>query len=185
VARQKDAEKLAARKAKVRDAELAATAKAQDQKAALAVAASPPAAAPITKKSAPVAASKAAALAAAAAKPAEEEAAPPPTKKAGRFFKLPFSGKKNKPSNPGPVGKFAAPEGEQVNSKIADLKSKGMQTTPAPRRKQKTVKIVTDTGEKWDKKGNCTKTIIKYITEPDGTKRTERTTEFIPAPEKK
>ena len=185
IARQKDAEKLAARKAKVRDAELAATKVAQDQKAAMAAVSPPPVSAPTPKIAVsaptPKAAAPAPLPAAAVAKPAEE-ATPP--KKGGRFFKIPFSSKK-KPSNPGPVGKFAAPEGDQVHSKIADLKSKGLQTTPAPRRKQKTQKIVTDTGEKWDKKGNCTRTIIKYITEPDGTKRTERTKEFIPAPEKK
>ena len=56
-----------------------------------------------------------------------------------------------------------------------------MSVKPGPRR-LKTPKVVTDVREEWDKKGNITRTTIKYITEVDGvTKREERKVEYIPA----
>jgi hypothetical protein len=45
----------------------------------------------------------------------------------------------------------------------------------------KTPKIITDTKETWDKQGNITRETTRYITEIDGTKRTEKNTEYIPA----
>jgi hypothetical protein len=45
----------------------------------------------------------------------------------------------------------------------------------------KTPKIITDTKESWDRDGNITRTLTRYITEIDGTKRTEKSTEYIAA----
>jgi hypothetical protein len=47
----------------------------------------------------------------------------------------------------------------------------------------KTPRIITDTKESWDREGNITREITRYITEPDGTKRTEKETVYIPAGE--
>jgi hypothetical protein len=45
-------------------------------------------------------------------------------------------------------------------------------------------RISTDLNESWDKAENITREITRYITKPDGTKRTEKETVFfyIPAP---
>ena len=72
--------------------------------------------------------------------------------------------------------------GSNVVSQVESLKKAGlMSVKPGPRR-LKTPKVVTDVREEWDKKGNITRTTIKYITEVDGvTKREEKKVEYIPA----
>ena len=73
--------------------------------------------------------------------------------------------------------------GEGVASKVAALKDAKGGLNPAIKkeRKMKTPKIVTDTKETVNAKGNITREITRYITEPDGTKRTEKEVVQIPA----
>lgn len=59
--------------------------------------------------------------------------------------------------------------------------SSGSALSPAPRRKYKTSKVFTDKKESWDRLGNKTVFITKYITEPNGQKRREKSIEYIPA----
>jgi hypothetical protein len=70
--------------------------------------------------------------------------------------------------------------GDSVKDRIKGLQADGIRTVPTGPRKMKTPKVVTDTKETWDKKGNITREITRYITEVDGTKRTEKRTEYIP-----
>jgi len=71
--------------------------------------------------------------------------------------------------------------GDGVSSKVAALKGGGMNPAVQKKRKMKTPKIVTDTKETTDAAGNITREITRYITEPDGTKRTEKEVVKIPA----
>ena len=71
--------------------------------------------------------------------------------------------------------------GGGIAAKVAGLQAGGMRTTAPPKRKMKTPKIVTDIKETRDREGNITREITRYITEPDGTKRTEKETVQIPA----
>lgn len=76
--------------------------------------------------------------------------------------------------------------GDGVAGKVAALKAGsagGTVFNPAivKKRKMKTPKIVTDTKETTDGAGNITREITRYITEPDGTKRTEKEVVKIPA----
>ena len=115
--------------------------------------------------------------------------APAPAPAQPKTMTVPFSGK-SKPVTaadqsappPGTVradGKIAAGSAG-VSAAKAQLANSGLATTVKTRRKQKTAKIVTETREKFSKKtGEITRTTIRYITEPDGTKRTETTTETI------
>jgi len=72
-------------------------------------------------------------------------------------------------------------QGSSVQARIKGLQADGLRTKPQGQRRMKTPKIVTDTKETWDKHGNITREITRYITEIDGTKRTEKKTEYIPA----
>jgi hypothetical protein len=72
--------------------------------------------------------------------------------------------------------------GEGVAGKVAALKSGGgLNPAIVKKRKMKTPKIVTDTKETTDAAGNITREITRYITEPDGTKRTEKEVVKVPA----
>lgn len=71
--------------------------------------------------------------------------------------------------------------GRGVAAKVAGLQAGGMRTTAPTKRRMKTPKIVTDTKETRDKFGNITREITRYITEPDGSKRTEKETVHISA----
>jgi hypothetical protein len=67
-----------------------------------------------------------------------------------------------------------------VQERINGLKASGLKTTNTGGKRMKTPRIITDTKESWDKEGNITREITRYITEPDGTKRTEKETLYIP-----
>jgi hypothetical protein len=67
-----------------------------------------------------------------------------------------------------------------VQERINGLKASGLNTTNTGGRRMKTPRIITDTKESWDKEGNITREITRFITEPDGTKRTEKETLYIP-----
>jgi hypothetical protein len=71
--------------------------------------------------------------------------------------------------------------GNAVQNRVAGLQNDGLRTTPAATRRMKTPKIITDTKESWDRDGNITRELTRYITEIDGTKRTEKSTEYIAA----
>jgi len=73
--------------------------------------------------------------------------------------------------------------GQGIAGKVEALKQQKGGINPAipKKRKMKTPKIVTDTKETTDAKGNITREITRYITEPDGTKRTEKEVVKIPA----
>jgi len=77
--------------------------------------------------------------------------------------------------------KVSQVQGSSVQARIKGLQADGLRTKPQGQRRMKTPKIVTDTKETWDKHGNITREITRYITEIDGTKRTEKKTEYIPA----
>ena len=70
-----------------------------------------------------------------------------------------------------------------VQDRIAGLANAGLATTNKGGKRMKTPRIITDTKESWDREGNITREITRYITEPDGTKRTEKETVYIPAGE--
>jgi nicotinamidase-related amidase len=70
-----------------------------------------------------------------------------------------------------------------VQDRIAGLANAGLATTNKGGKRMKTPRIITDTKESWDREGNITREITRYITEPDGTKRTEKETVYIPAEE--
>jgi hypothetical protein len=70
-----------------------------------------------------------------------------------------------------------------VQDRIAGLKSSGLATQNTGGKRMKTPRIITDTKESWDREGNITRELTRYITEPDGTKRTEKETIYIPAAE--
>lgn len=74
---------------------------------------------------------------------------------------------------------------QQISSSVQDringLKASGLKTTNTGGKRMKTPRIITDTKESWDKEGNITREITRFITEPDGTKRTEKETQYIPA----
>jgi nicotinamidase-related amidase len=82
-----------------------------------------------------------------------------------------------------PVGnrRFDASPSDGVASRLKDLKSAGLLDSKGKKQRMVTPKIITDTKETWDKHGNCTVVTIKYITEIDGSKRTEKTTQTISA----
>lgn len=67
-----------------------------------------------------------------------------------------------------------------VQERINGLKASGLNTTNTGGKRMKTPRIITDTKESWDKEGNITREITRFITEPDGTKRTEKETLYIP-----
>lgn len=71
--------------------------------------------------------------------------------------------------------------GQGVASKVAGLQSAGINPNIQKKRKMKTPRIVTDTKETTDGAGNITREITRYITEVDGTKRTEKEVIKIPA----
>ena len=87
-----------------------------------------------------------------------------------------------KPTNTGPKKTIVKQQiGSAVGDKVKNLQAAGIKTLNTTK-KLKTPKVVTDVSETIDKKGNVTRTTVKYITEVDGvTKRTERFEEFIPA----
>jgi len=68
-----------------------------------------------------------------------------------------------------------------VQDRIAGLKASGLKTQNTGGKRMKTPRIITDTKESWDREGNITREITRYITEPDGSKRTEKETVYIPA----
>jgi hypothetical protein len=70
-----------------------------------------------------------------------------------------------------------------VQDRIAGLKASGLATQNTGGKRMKTPRIITDTKESWDREGNITRELTRYITEPDGTKRTEKETIYIPAAE--
>lgn len=70
-----------------------------------------------------------------------------------------------------------------VQDRIAGLKTNGLATQNTGGKRMKTPRIITDTKESWDREGNITRELTRYITEPDGTKRTEKETIYIPAAE--
>jgi hypothetical protein len=70
-----------------------------------------------------------------------------------------------------------------VQDRIAGLKASGLATNNTGGKRMKTPRIITDTKESWDREGNITRELTRYITEPDGTKRTEKETIYIPAAE--
>ena len=80
-----------------------------------------------------------------------------------------------------PLGVKKMVQGNDVQHRIAGLQTGGLSTVPVGPRTMKTPKIVTDTKETWDKQGNITREITRYITEIDGTKRTEKEIVKIPA----
>lgn len=80
-----------------------------------------------------------------------------------------------------PLGVKKQVQGNSVQERIRGLQEGGIRTVPTGPRKMKTPKIVTDTKETWDKQGNITREITRYITEIDGTKRTEKEVVKIPA----
>ena len=80
-----------------------------------------------------------------------------------------------------PLGVKKMAQGNSVQERIRGLQEGGIRTVPTGPRKMKTPKIVTDTKETWDREGNITREITRYITEIDGTKRTEKETVKIPA----
>ena len=80
-----------------------------------------------------------------------------------------------------PLGVKKMVQGNDVQHRIAGLQAGGLSTVPMGPRTMKTPKIVTDTKETWDKQGNITREITRYITEIDGTKRTEKEIVKIPA----
>ena len=80
-----------------------------------------------------------------------------------------------------PLGVKKMVQGNDVQHRIAGLQAGGFSTVPMGPRTMKTPKIVTDTKETWDKQGNITREITRYITEIDGTKRTEKEIVKIPA----
>lgn len=82
-----------------------------------------------------------------------------------------------------PLGVKKMVQGNDVQHRIAGLQADGISTVPMGPRKMKTPKVVTDTKETWDKQGNITREITRYITEIDGTKRTEKEIVKIPAKE--
>jgi hypothetical protein len=84
-------------------------------------------------------------------------------------------------SGPKSTGAVKMVVGQGVASKVAGLKSGGINPNIQKGRKMKTPKIVTDTKETTDGAGNITREITRYITEPDGTKRTEKEVVEIPA----
>lgn len=74
--------------------------------------------------------------------------------------------------------------GGGIAGKVAALQDQpggGINPAIKKKRKMKTPKIVTDTKETTDAAGNITREITRYITEPDGTKRTEKEVVKIPA----
>ena len=79
-----------------------------------------------------------------------------------------------------PMGVKKMVPGNSVQQRIRGLQDNGIKTVPTTR-KMKTPKIVTDTKESWDDKGNITREITRYITDIDGTKRTEKEVIHIPA----
>jgi hypothetical protein len=189
--RRKDEEALQARRAKTREAELARTKQNQEAKAAR------EAAAPADT------AKKGGFFSKFGKNKAEPAPAPAPAQKT---ITVPFTGRSTKPvtsaekpqqatyavpfsgqSKPVTAADQSAPPAGKVEAnsagvaaRKAELKNSGLATTVQTRRKQKTAKIVTETREKFSKKtGEITRTTIRYITEPDGTKRTETTTETI------
>lgn len=80
-----------------------------------------------------------------------------------------------------PLGVKKMVQGDDVQERIRGLQDGGISTVPVGPRKMKTPKIVTDTKESWDREGNITREITRYITEIDGTKRTEKEIVKIPA----
>ena len=93
---------------------------------------------------------------------------------------------KNTQTNTGAVSMGAKKMvvGEGIAGKVAALKAQpggGINPAIVKKRKMKTPKIVTDTKETTDAQGNITREITRYITEPDGTKRTEKEVVKIPA----
>lgn len=82
-----------------------------------------------------------------------------------------------------PLGVKKMAQGDSVQERIRGLQEGGIRTVPTGPRKMKTPKIVTDTKETWDRQGNITREITRYITEIDGTKRTEK--EIVKVPAKK
>eukprot|EP00529_Nitzschia_sp_RCC80_P032255 CAMPEP_0113482964 /NCGR_PEP_ID=MMETSP0014_2-20120614/23190_1 /TAXON_ID=2857 /ORGANISM="Nitzschia sp." /LENGTH=226 /DNA_ID=CAMNT_0000376497 /DNA_START=71 /DNA_END=751 /DNA_ORIENTATION=+ /assembly_acc=CAM_ASM_000159 len=70
-----------------------------------------------------------------------------------------------------------------VQDRIQGLKASGLKTNNTGGKRMKTPRIITDTKESWDKEGNITREITRYITEPSGEKRTEKETVYIPAGE--
>lgn len=80
-----------------------------------------------------------------------------------------------------PLGVKKMVQGNDVQQRIAGLQAGGISTVPMGARKMKTPKVVTDTKETWDREGNITREITRYITEIDGTKRTEKEIVKIPA----
>lgn len=80
-----------------------------------------------------------------------------------------------------PLGVKKMVQGNAVQERIRGLQEGGIKTVPTGPRKMKTPKVVTDTKETWDKQGNITREITRYITEIDGTKRTEKEIVKIPA----
>jgi hypothetical protein len=80
-----------------------------------------------------------------------------------------------------PLGVKKMVQGNDVQHRIAGLQADGISTVPKGPRTMKTPKVVTDTKESWDKQGNITREITRYITEIDGTKRTEKEIVKIPA----
>lgn len=79
-----------------------------------------------------------------------------------------------------PMGVKKMVPGNSVQQRIRGLQDNGIKTVPTTR-KMKTPKIVTDTKESWDNEGNITREITRYITDIDGTKRTEKEVIHIPA----
>lgn len=80
-----------------------------------------------------------------------------------------------------PLGVKKMVQSNEVQERIRGLQEGGIRTVPTGPRKMKTPKIVTDTKETWDREGNITREITRYITEIDGTKRTEKEIVKIPA----
>jgi hypothetical protein len=78
------------------------------------------------------------------------------------------------------AGEVKQVKGAGVASKIAGLQAGGLNPNVKKKRKMKTPKIVTDIKETRDPAGNITREITRYITEPDGTKRTEKEVQNIP-----
>ena len=76
-----------------------------------------------------------------------------------------------------PLHVFSQPQMENIR----EVKQPINASPQKERRKHKTPKVHTHKRESWDKDGNITRYITKYITEADGLKRREKSTEYIPA----
>lgn len=117
-------------------------------------------------------------------RPSEKTApAPKPAESKPETPKAPWmkpQEKKQFPAYTGGARTIATPS-SGLQEKMKGLQSGGLSMTNPAQRRMKTPKIVTDTKETWDRDGNITRHITKYITEIDGTKRTEKSTEYIPA----